>query len=211
MSETELTIGEKLEDLRKGKNLTLKEVGEKAMLSPTTISNYENEASSPTIDKLKALLEVYGTTLLEFWGVSKSEVENDWATFKRYGLNQAFFIELLISRHLKRKGDTASCLNKMFQNPVYATYLFEALAHYFDPACHEQVNGLSAPLPAEASKRALLEPVIQTLGRIYDSLHPDTAETEASPAVYHSTAEEQREFQHALLKLSQDLLGEDEA
>ena len=83
MSETELTIGEKLEDLRKGKNLTLKEVGEKAMLSPTTISNYENEASSPTIDKLKALLEVYGTTLLEFWGVSKSEVENDWATFKR--------------------------------------------------------------------------------------------------------------------------------
>lgn len=211
MSETELTIGEKLEDLRKKKHLTQKQAADKAGLSPTTISNYENGTSSPSLDRLEPLLSVYGITFLEFMGVSKSEVENDWATFKRYGLNQAFFIELLISRHLKRKGDTASCLNKMFQNPVYATYLFEALARYFDPACHEQVNGLSAPLPAEASKRALLEPVIQTLGRIYDSLHPDTAETETAPKVYPSTAEEQREFQRAFLKLSKELLEENEA
>lgn len=208
MNETELTIGEKLEDLRKGKDLTLKEAGDKAGLSATTISNYENEISSPTLEKLEALLKVYGTTLLEFWGVSKSEVKNDLATFKRYGLSKSFFIELLISRNLKHNSDTADCLNKMFQNPVYATYLFEALTRYFDPACHEQVNALSSLLPAEASKRVLLEPVIQTLGRIYDSLHP---KMEVAPTLYPSTAEEQQEFQRALLKLSQDLLGEDEA
>lgn len=200
MYDEELTIGERLEDLRKKKGLTLEEVGGKTNLSKTTISNYENGVTSPTFENLTTLLKAYNTTLLEFWGVSENELESDVATFRKYGLNEAFFLEMLLSRGMGRSGSTASCLSMMFQRPLTAATLFMALNRYFDPASHKQVDELLGAHYPGSSKRILLEPVAYELGKIYDELNPNADEAKDTTMQYPRTAEEERETQKTLLK-----------
>lgn len=203
----ELTIGEMLEDLRRKKGLTLEEAGEKACLSKTTISNYENNRTSPTYENLKALLEAYETTLLEFWGITEDELKSDMATFRRYGLSEYFFSELLLSRGMEKQGNTASCLNMMFQCPMAASALFRALNRYFNPASHEQVNELLGAHYSGSSKRVLLEPVAYELGKIYDESNPNADKAEDTTMQYPRTAEEERETQKALLE-TKEILAE---
>ena len=65
-----LTMGEQLTDLRKEKKMTLAKVAEKSGLSISTISNYENDKSSPTYDNL-----------VKCWKYMRFRLENFWTQY----------------------------------------------------------------------------------------------------------------------------------
>ncbi len=128
----EISLGERLLDLRKRKHLTQAEAGEQAGVSPTTISNYENDVTSPTLEVLDKLLKAYDTSYLEFLDVDAEAFQKDVEVFKKYGLNKHFAMELLLYRKLGGVSATAKCLNLFFRYPMYASTMFDALSHIFD-------------------------------------------------------------------------------
>ncbi len=69
------------------------------------------------------------------------------------------------------------CINLIFQYPGMAFSLFNKLSRFFNACYHDQVDLLHMELPFDASKRLLLEPVIQTLSMLFDSKYPDRYET----------------------------------
>lgn len=68
-----MTIGHKIKNLRKQKNLTQEELAERTDLSKGYISQLENNGSSPAMDTFFNILEVLGTTPAEFF----NEKHND--------------------------------------------------------------------------------------------------------------------------------------
>lgn len=57
-----MNIGEKLYELRKGKNLSQEEVADKLNVTRQTISKWETNQSTPDFDKIKPLCELYDIT-----------------------------------------------------------------------------------------------------------------------------------------------------
>ena len=57
-----MNIGEKLYELRKGKNLSQEEVADKLNVTRQTISKWETNQSTPDFDKIKPLCELYEIT-----------------------------------------------------------------------------------------------------------------------------------------------------
>lgn len=55
-----LRLGEKLKNARQKLNLTQKEVSDSIGIKKNTLSNYENDVSSPDLDTLDALFKLYG-------------------------------------------------------------------------------------------------------------------------------------------------------
>lgn len=55
-------IGSRLKELRKKKNLTLREVGEYLKFTPTTISCYESGTRKPSHEVIAKLAKLYETT-----------------------------------------------------------------------------------------------------------------------------------------------------
>ncbi len=137
---TEISLGERLLDLRKMKHLTQEQAGEQAGVTKATISNYENNITSPTFEVLDELLKVYGTSYLEFFDVDAEAFQKDVEVFKKYGLNKHFAMELLLYRKLGGVSATAKCLGLLFQYPVYASSMFEALSHIFDALTSQEGN-----------------------------------------------------------------------
>lgn len=60
-----MTIGEKLAEKRKAKNLTQDEVAEKLGVTPQAVSKWENNISCPDITLLPQIAKLYGTTIDE--------------------------------------------------------------------------------------------------------------------------------------------------
>lgn len=58
-------IGQFLKELRREKNLTQEELGEKVGVTNKTISKWENGNYMPPIDVLMLLSEMYGVTINE--------------------------------------------------------------------------------------------------------------------------------------------------
>lgn len=202
---TEISVGERLQDLRKGRHLTMQQVGEQAKVSAATISNYENNITSPTLSILNDILAVYGISIFDFLEVDKKKVQSDIEVFRRYGLSKYFVVDLLLSAKLGQRSNTADCLNFIFKSPLYASVLFEDLSRFLDPKDHEAFNQLSIPLSGEAVKRALLEPVICTLIHIFDAIN---SKEDVPSDVYPSTAKEQRAFQNIMLDIVKELEAE---
>lgn len=170
-----LTVGEKLGDLRDKSKMKLEEVAEKTKLSASTISNYENNKSSPTYDNLCKILEVYGVPIGNFFGMVYTKYEEDLNTFNRYGLNEKFFQEFLLFEKYDDH-QISKCLNLLFglkNSPLSAVSVFENILRAFDPAYHEKLKSLSPEFSHDASMRLLLEPVVQSLILIFEELHPE--------------------------------------
>ncbi len=70
-----MMIGERLLLLRKEKNLSQEEVAEKLSVTRQTISKWETDASTPDLDKLAPLCELYGITADELLTGTKKENE----------------------------------------------------------------------------------------------------------------------------------------
>ncbi len=70
-----MNIGEKLYELRKGKNLSQEEVADKLNVTRQTISKWETNGSSPDFDKIKPLCDLYEITPDELLTGVKKEVE----------------------------------------------------------------------------------------------------------------------------------------
>lgn len=68
-----MNIGEKLYELRKGKNLSQEEVADKLNVTRQTISKWETNQSTPDFDKIKPLCELYEITADELLTGEKKE------------------------------------------------------------------------------------------------------------------------------------------
>lgn len=58
-----MNIGERIKQLRKEKNLTLRELAKKADISISFLSDIENGRSKPSLERLKAIAEALDTTV----------------------------------------------------------------------------------------------------------------------------------------------------
>lgn len=58
-----MNVGERIKQLRKEKNLTLRELAEKADISISFLSDIENGRSNPSLERLKAIAEALDTTV----------------------------------------------------------------------------------------------------------------------------------------------------
>jgi transcriptional regulator with XRE-family HTH domain len=58
-----VSIGKKLRELRVERNLTLEQVAEAASLSKSYLSQLENDHSNPSLNSLRAVMDVYGLPL----------------------------------------------------------------------------------------------------------------------------------------------------
>ena len=71
---------EKLQELRKQKNLTQEELSEILFVSRTAISKWESGRGYPSIDSLKAIAEFFGVTIDELLSnrelITLAETEN---------------------------------------------------------------------------------------------------------------------------------------
>lgn len=170
--EIDLTVGEKLADLRKSRGMTLNDVAEQSGLSPSTISDYENDTYRPTAKSMVKLLSVYGVTIDEFYGFDWSDYQKDLEIFKKYGFSKDFFEAVAL--YEKYSGhEITKCLNLLFEPPFCSLDLFENLLRAFDPALHEELANLSVKLLPDASMRFLLEPVFTTLTIIFHTKYPE--------------------------------------
>ena len=81
-----MTIGEKIEQYRKRLNLSQEELSNKLFVSRQTISQWENNQTSPTIDNFLRLCDIFGITMNDFFEdnvstnekVSESKEEYIW-------------------------------------------------------------------------------------------------------------------------------------
>ena len=165
-----LTLGEKLTDLRKEKKLTLAKVAEKTGLSVSTISNYENDKEI-TAESLCKLLEVYGITADEFYGLDPNYGKG-LEIFKQYGFSEEFFREIFLLSEYDGQ-QIAKCLNRLFESPLCMPAFFENLSQALDPAYHEKMKNLFPEFSHDAAMRFLLEPVFQSLIVMFEALYPE--------------------------------------
>jgi transcriptional regulator with XRE-family HTH domain len=71
------TLGDSLRNARETKNLTQREVSKKTGINNKTISNYENDVSSPDPIALKTFADVYETSVDYLLGRSFIRKESD--------------------------------------------------------------------------------------------------------------------------------------
>lgn len=69
------TLGDSLRNAREAKNLTQKEVAKRTGIHNKTISNYENDVSSPDPDALKTFADIYETSVDYLLGRSENKIE----------------------------------------------------------------------------------------------------------------------------------------
>ena len=60
-----MTLGEKLAEKRRSKNMTQDDVAEKLGVTPQAVSKWENDASCPDISLLPTIASLYDTTIDE--------------------------------------------------------------------------------------------------------------------------------------------------
>lgn len=70
-----MTIGQKLLDLRKSKQLSQEEVSYKLNVTRQTISKWETDQSTPDFDKIAPICELYGISADELFSDKKEEIK----------------------------------------------------------------------------------------------------------------------------------------
>lgn len=65
--------GERIRELRKIKNMTMKELGKRLNLAESTISGYENEARKPDLEVMRKLAEFFDVSVDYILGVSDNK------------------------------------------------------------------------------------------------------------------------------------------
>ena len=77
-----VNTGPRLKALREQAGLTLRELGKKAGIAPSYLSNLERNGSSPTLATLQRVLTALGATLEEFFAEEAKPAESD-CVFRR--------------------------------------------------------------------------------------------------------------------------------
>ena len=72
-----MNIGEKLYELRKGKNLSQEEVADRLNVTRQTISKWETNQSTPDFDKIKPICDLYEISADELLTGEKKETETN--------------------------------------------------------------------------------------------------------------------------------------
>lgn len=72
-----MTLGERLTELRKKKNLSQEEVAEKLNVTRQTVSKWELDQSTPDFDKVLPICKLYNITSEELLTGRKADVNND--------------------------------------------------------------------------------------------------------------------------------------
>lgn len=72
-----MTLGERLTELRKKKNLSQEEVAEKLNVTRQTVSKWELDQSTPDFDKVLPICKLYNITSEELFTGRKADVNND--------------------------------------------------------------------------------------------------------------------------------------
>ena len=66
-----MTLGQRIQELRKGLDLSQEELGEKMGISRQAISKWEADQTIPDLDKLIALSKLFGLTIGQLLGVEQ--------------------------------------------------------------------------------------------------------------------------------------------
>ena len=66
-----MTLGQRIQELRKGLNLSQEELGERMGVSRQAISKWEGDQTIPELDKLIALSKLFGLTVGQLLGVEQ--------------------------------------------------------------------------------------------------------------------------------------------
>ena len=66
-----MTLGQRIQELRKGLSLSQEELGEKMGVSRQAISKWEGDQTIPELDKLIALSKLFGLTVGQLLGVEQ--------------------------------------------------------------------------------------------------------------------------------------------
>ena len=84
-----MNLGEKLFELRKGKNLSQEEVADKLNVTRQTISKWETNQSTPDFDKIVPLCELYDISADELLKGEKKDAEEDDTDDEKFDWNEA--------------------------------------------------------------------------------------------------------------------------
>lgn len=68
-----MNYGNKIAELRKGKNLTQAELGAHLNVTAQAVSKWENDLSEPDIDSIRKMCELFGISVDDFLGLKKPE------------------------------------------------------------------------------------------------------------------------------------------
>ncbi|MGL5268883.1 MAG: helix-turn-helix domain-containing protein [Spiroplasma sp.] len=97
-----MKIGKKLKNLRIKHNLTMQELADRCDLSKGFISQLEHDLSSPSIDTLVTILDIYDINLSAFFNENEKETK---FVFKRYEVSildeEKYQVKWLISNAQK--------------------------------------------------------------------------------------------------------------
>lgn len=72
-----MSLGEKIQFYRKQKNLSQEQLGEMLFVSRQTVSQWEKDQTTPTIDNLLKLKEIFGVSVDELLSEDTQTVQND--------------------------------------------------------------------------------------------------------------------------------------
>jgi len=82
-----MTLGQRLYELRKKKNLSQEKVAEKLNVTRQTVSKWETDQSTPDFDKIMPICELYGITTQELLTGEKSEEKSE-ESYDKYSYYQ---------------------------------------------------------------------------------------------------------------------------
>jgi transcriptional regulator with XRE-family HTH domain len=118
-----LSLGEKLQDLRSEQGLSLKALSEALGGSPTTstLGDYENNRKEPSFEKMIALARFYGVSLDWLGGVIKYRNHKATDVYKSTGLSE----EAVMALSLYKKDSIIETINPLLCNLNFMT----AIAH----------------------------------------------------------------------------------
>lgn len=70
-----MTVGKKIENYRKQLKLSQEELGNKLFVSRQTVSQWENDQTSPTVDNFLRLCDVFGISMNDFFEEKVSDLD----------------------------------------------------------------------------------------------------------------------------------------
>lgn len=87
-------IGLKIKELREGRDLTVRELGDKIGVSGTTISNWENNNPEPSIKRLRKLAPVLGVDISYFTGNNNQVLKEPGIEYQTKANNRTTQLEI---------------------------------------------------------------------------------------------------------------------
>lgn len=84
-----MTLGQRLYELRKNKNLSQEKVAENLNVTRQTVSKWETDQSTPDFDKIMPICELYGITPQELLTGEKAEEEKQEDKYSFYPMPEA--------------------------------------------------------------------------------------------------------------------------